>query len=146
MDSLTLVLLFAIALAPANPLNHACPCIKALQPLCLGLRAWSVNSSGPTSVINLSSPTLQVWCLVSRVLVSATFLEAPARFQPCRPLKLLDWWLGQVEAEEPRDKRGGAPPEELRVLFQTRIPTLRTAESPPDSLGGRTNSPGMATG
>ena len=36
------------------------------------LRAWSVNSSGPASIINLSSPTLPVWCLVSQLLVSAT--------------------------------------------------------------------------
>ena len=39
----------------------------------MGLRTG--NSSGPTSVINLSSPTLRVWCLLSRVLVSATLLE-----------------------------------------------------------------------
>ena len=47
---------------PANPLHHACPCNKNS-----GLRAWHVNSSGPTGLISLSSPTLQVWCLISRV-------------------------------------------------------------------------------
>ena len=31
----------------------------------------------------------------------ATFLEAPARFQPCRPLEPPDWWLGRVGAGEP---------------------------------------------
>ena len=36
------------------------------------LRVWTINSSGPAGVINLSSPTLQVWCLVSQLLVSAT--------------------------------------------------------------------------
>ena len=40
--------------------------------LCSVLRAWSVNSSGPAGLINLSSPTFWVWCLISRVLVSAT--------------------------------------------------------------------------
>ena len=36
-----------------------------LKNIMLRLRAWSVNSSGPASVINLSSPNLQVRCLVS---------------------------------------------------------------------------------
>ena len=35
----------------------------------------SVNSSGPDGVINQGSRTLWVWCLISRLLVSATFLE-----------------------------------------------------------------------
>ena len=39
------------------------------------------------------------------VLVAAPFPEAPARFQPRRPLEPPDWWL----VKEPRDERGGAP-------------------------------------
>ena len=34
----------------------------------------------------------------------------------------------------------------IRVLFQTSVLTLQIAEPPPDSLEGRTNSPGMAIG
>ena len=49
--------------------------------------------------------------MVSRVLVSTTFLEAPERFQPCQPLEPLDWCLGRAGAKEPRDKRGGTPPD-----------------------------------
>jgi len=33
-----------------------------------------------------------VWGLVCPVLVSATFLEAPARFQSCQPLEPPDRW------------------------------------------------------
>ena len=56
--------------APANP--QTCLIMPVhVQKLCSGIRTWSVNSSGPTGIINLSSPTLQVGCLVSRVLVSA---------------------------------------------------------------------------
>ena len=40
--------------------------------LCSVLRAWSANSSGPTGLINWSSPTFWAWCSVSQVLVSAT--------------------------------------------------------------------------
>ena len=52
-----------------------------------------------------------MWCLVSWVLISATFLQAPARFQPCQPFDLSDWWLGQVGAEEPQNEQGGASPD-----------------------------------
>ena len=114
--------------------------------LCSGLRAWSVNSSGPTGIINSSSPTLQVWCLISQVLISATFLGAPAKFQPHRPLELLDWWVGWAGAKEPWDGRGGAPPDGIRVLFRTGVLTLGTDKPWLDSLEGWTNSPGMATG
>ena len=48
--------------------------------LCWGLRAWNVNSPGPTGIINLTSPTLWVWCLVSRVLVSVTFHDTEHHF------------------------------------------------------------------
>ena len=52
-----------------------------------------------------------MWCLVSQLLVSATFLEAPERFQPRQPLKPPDWWLRQDGVKEPRDERGDVPPD-----------------------------------
>ena len=87
-----------------------------------------------------------MWCLVSQLLVSATFLEAPARFQSCQPLEPPDGWLCGVGAE------GSEMNEEVHhlmviwVLFQTSVLTLQIAEPRPDSLEGGTNSPGMATG
>ena len=54
------------------------------------LRAWSVNSSGPAGAINLSSPPLQVRCLVSRLLVSATQWVETSLWA-LKPL-LLPWW------------------------------------------------------
>ena len=50
---------------PANQLNHARPCIKTLSSLYLGLRAWSVNSSGLVGVINviLQLSVCGVWFL-----------------------------------------------------------------------------------
>ena len=127
---------------PTNLLNHTCPCVKTLSEL----RAWSVNSSGSTSIINLSSPTLQGRCLVSWIPVSATFLAAPARFQSRRPLELLDWWLGQAGAKEPWGEQAGHHRTVFWVLFWTGVSTLWTIEPRPGSLEGRTNSPGMATG
>ena len=50
--------------------------------------------------------------MASQLLVSATFLEAPARFQPCQPLEPPDWWLGWAGVKEPRDERGGMPPDD----------------------------------
>ena len=84
--------------------------------------------------------------MVSQVLVSATFLEAPARLQSHPSLELPDWWLGGAGTKEPRDERGGAPPDGVPVLFHTGVLTLWTAEPQLDSLEGWTNSPGMATG
>ena len=52
-----------------------------------------------------------MWCLVSQVLVSATFLEVSERFQPRQPPESPDWWLGWARAKEPRDKQGGMPPD-----------------------------------
>ena len=89
--------------------------------------------------------SLRVWCLVSRLLVSATFLEAPVRFQPHRPLEQSDWWLGRAGRKEPCDERGGSHLTVFRALFWTCVPTLQTAEPQLYSLEGRTNSPGMAT-
>ena len=79
------------------------------------------------------------------ILVSATFLEAPDRFQPCRPLELPDWWLGQAGAKELRDEWGGAPPDSILGSLQTSVLTLWTARPQLYSLEGQTNSPGMAT-
>ena len=69
--------------------------------------------------MNWRSPTLWVWCLVSRVLVSATFLKDPERFQPHWPLEPLEWWLSQVKVKEPRNEQGGMTPDGiLGTLFQ----------------------------
>ena len=65
-------------------------------------QSWSINSSGPTGIINLSSPTLRAWYLVSCVLVSVAFLEAPARFQP---------WAARLLA---RPGRSGEAPRSTR--------------------------------
>ena len=63
--------------------------------LCSVLRAWSVNTFGPTGLIILSSPTFWVWCLVSWVLVSTSLkLKYNKSVMPsnhlilCRPLLL----------------------------------------------------------
>ena len=61
--------------APANPQTCLIMPVHVLKLYKSWLRAWSIKSSGPTSVTNLSSPNLQVWCFVSWVLVSATFLS-----------------------------------------------------------------------
>ena len=107
----------------------------------MGLRAWNVNSSGPAGVINLSSPTLRVWCLVSRVLVSATFLEAPARSNHAGPLS---YWtgLGHAEAKEPRDEGRGAPPDGIPGSLSDRC----FGQAQTGLIGGTTNLPGGATG
>ena len=47
----------------------------------------------------------------SQLLVSATFLEVPLRFQPRQPLELPDQWLSQARVEELQDEQGGAPPD-----------------------------------
>ena len=60
--------------APENP--QTCLIMPVhVEKLCSGLRAWGVNSSGPAGIIILSFPTLQVGCLVSRVLLSARGTE-----------------------------------------------------------------------
>ena len=57
--------------------------------------------------------------MVSRVLVSTTFLEAPERFQLLRPLDPLDWGLSQVIVKEPRDEQGSMTPEGIPgMVFQ----------------------------
>ena len=81
------------------------------------------------SVINLSSPTLRAWGLVS-----ATFLEAPARFQPCRPLEPLESGFSQAGAKEPQDERGGTPPDGVPGSLWTSVPTLWKAKPQLDSL------------
>ena len=96
--------------------------------------------------MNLSSPALWVWCLVSQVLVSATFLETPARFQLHWPLEPPDWWLSQVRAEDPETNKEAWYLMVFSVLFWNGALTLWMAEPWPDSLKGQTNSPGMATG
>ena len=108
----------------------------------LRLRVWSVNSPGPASVINLSPPTLWGWCLVSRLLVSATLVEAPARFQPCWPLEPLDWRLSQtgglagLEQRNPKMNEEACHVPVFRVLFQISVLTLWKAESQLDSQEG----------
>ena len=54
-----------------------------------------------------------MWCLVSQLLVSATFLEGPARFQPHWPHEPLDWRLGWAGTKEPWDEQGGLPPDSI---------------------------------
>ena len=84
--------------------------------------------------------------LVSPVLVSATFLEAPARFQPCWLLEPPDWWLCCVGAEGSEMNEEAHHLMVIWVLFQTSVLILQIAEPQPDSLEGQTNSPGKATG
>ena len=48
--SLTLVLLFAIVIAPANLLNHACPCRKTLNnPFVQGSELGVLAPLGPAA-------------------------------------------------------------------------------------------------
>ena len=89
-----LLLLHATPLLTASVAHYSLP-IKTLQSLCSGLRPWSVNSSGPTSVINLSSPTLQAWWLVSWVLISATSYQGSP-----------NEWRGVVSQQKLRGKNG----------------------------------------
>ena len=76
------------------------------------------------------------------VLVAATFPEAPARFQPRRPLEPPDWWL----VKEPGDERGGAPADGVPGSLSDPCSDSPDDLAPTDSLEGRTNSAGMATG
>ena len=123
-----------------QPINSCCCPLQSVYknsviPL-LGLRAWSVNSSGPAGVINLSPPTLQVWCLVSRGPVSATFLEAPARCQPRQPLEPPDWWLGRAGVKEPWDKRGGTPPDDILGSLSDQCSYSLDGQVPTELIGG----------
>ena len=93
------------------------------------------------SVINLSSPTLRAWGLVS-----ATFLEAPARFQPCRPLEPLESGFSQAGAKEPQDERGGTPPDGVPGSLLDQCSDSLEGQAPTGLTEGRTNSLGMATG
>ena len=88
-----------------------------------------------------------MWCLVFWVLVSATFLEAPARFP--NHASLLSCWTDGVawlERRNPETDKEVCHLTVFRVLFQTGVLTFWMTEPWPDSLEGWTNSLGMATG
>ena len=84
--------------------------------------------------------------MVSQVLVSATFLEAPARFQSHQPLEPLAGGSAQLERRNPETSEEVCHQTVLRVLFQTGVPILRMAKPRLDPLEGWASSPGTATG
>ncbi|XP_043345543.1 uncharacterized protein LOC122454968 [Cervus canadensis] len=101
-----------------------------------GLRAWSGNCSGPAGVIYLRSPALRVWCFVYQLLASATFLEAPSRFQPCQPLELPDQWLSQARAEELQDEQGGTLPDVFLGSLSDQHSDSLDSQAPTVLIGG----------
>ena len=73
---------------------------------------------------------------IGHILVSVTFLEAPERFQPCRPLELPDWWLGQAGTKEPWDERGGAPPDSILGSISDQCSASLDSQAPTVLIGG----------
>ena len=81
-----------------------------------------------------------------QLLVSATFLEAPARFQPHQPLERPERWLSSLEQRNSETNEEACHLMVFQVLCHTGVPTPWTAGSQLDSLEGWTNPPGVATG
>ena len=83
-----------------------------------------------------SACSLQILDPMGHILVSATFLEDPERFQPCWPLELPDWWLGQAGVKETWDKQGGAPPDSILGSPADQCSDSLDSQAPTVLIGG----------